>query len=76
MHQLQPEKEESQKCSPRAQIKREMTEGTYEALKERRVQTGVELVEGKGHICNLSSEPESEGWRTTRKGYEFLFGFV
>lgn len=54
----------------------QMTQGTFEALKERGVKTGVEMVRGKGHICDLSSEPESEGWKAVGKGYEFLFGFV
>lgn len=46
----------------------QMTQGTYETLSESGVQTGVELVSGAGHICDLSSEPESEGWRATRRG--------
>jgi len=54
----------------------QMTEGTFEALKESGVVTGVEFVSGAGHICDLSSEPNSEGWKATAKGYEFLFGFV
>jgi acetyl esterase/lipase len=54
----------------------QMTQGTYQALLDSGVATGVELVSGVGHICDLSSEPESEGWQATVKGYEFLFGFV
>jgi acetyl esterase/lipase len=54
----------------------QMTQRTYEALQDSGVATGVELVTGVGHICDLSSEPEREGWRATVKGYEFLFGFV
>ncbi|KAE9372419.1 BcPKS19, polyketide synthase [Stipitochalara longipes BDJ] len=54
----------------------QMTQGTYEVLRNSGVVSGMELVKDVGHICDLSSEPESEGWKATVKGYEFLFSFV
>jgi acetyl esterase/lipase len=54
----------------------QMTQGTYEVLRDSGVVSGMELVRDVGHICDLSSEPESEGWKATVKGYEFLFSFV
>ncbi|PMD39228.1 BcPKS19, polyketide synthase [Hyaloscypha variabilis F] len=54
----------------------QMTQGTYEVLRDSGVVSGMELVRDVGHICDLSSEPESEGWKATVKGYEFLFSFI
>ncbi|PQE27928.1 Beta-ketoacyl synthase protein [Rutstroemia sp. NJR-2017a BBW] len=45
---------------------------TYEAMREAGVQAQLELVQGAEHICDRSSDPESEGWMATVSGYAFL----
>ena len=49
---------------------------TYDALIDQGVTAGLALVEGAPHICDLSSDPESEGWRAALKGYDFLDCYV
>ena len=36
------------------------------------VSSGLAIVEGAPHICDLSSNPESEGCKAVLKGYDFL----
>jgi len=36
------------------------------------VSSGLAIVEGAPHICDLSSNAESEGWKAVVKGYNFL----
>jgi len=50
----------------------EQSQGTYEALVMKGVSSGLAIVEGAPHICDLSSNPESEGWKAVSKGYDFL----
>jgi acyl transferase domain-containing protein/acetyl esterase/lipase/acyl carrier protein/ubiquinone/menaquinone biosynthesis C-methylase UbiE len=50
--------------------------GTYDALVARGVPAGLALIEGAPHICDLSSDPESEGWKAALRGYEFLASFA
>jgi len=40
------------------------------------VSSGLAIVEGAPHICDLSSNPESEGWKAVLKGYDFLFAAI
>ena len=54
----------------------EQSQGTYRALVDRGVTAGLVLVEGAPHICDLSSDPESEGWKAALEGYEFLCSYV
>jgi acetyl esterase/lipase len=54
----------------------QQTEGTYRELVKRGVPAGLRLVEGAPHICDLSSDVESEGWKAVMEGYEFLASFV
>jgi dipeptidyl aminopeptidase/acylaminoacyl peptidase len=54
----------------------QQTKGTFDELVNRGVVAGLTLVEGAPHICDLSSEPESEGWKAVLKGYDFLTSFV
>ncbi|KAF8857473.1 BcPKS19, polyketide synthase [Acephala macrosclerotiorum] len=49
---------------------------TYNALAEQGVVAGLELVQGAPHICDTSSDPESEGWKAALKGYKFISSFV
>ncbi|KAI1127777.1 BcPKS19, polyketide synthase [Nemania abortiva] len=49
---------------------------TYEALVERNIMAQLALVEGAPHICDLSSDPDSEGWKAAIRGYEFLSSYV
>ncbi|KAK8108232.1 Methylphloroacetophenone synthase [Apiospora kogelbergensis] len=49
---------------------------TYDALASRGVPSGLALVEGAPHICDLSSDPESEGWKATMRGYDFICSYV
>ena len=54
----------------------QQSQRTYDALTERGITAGLELVQGAPHICDLSSDPEAEGWKATLKGYEFISSFV
>ena len=54
----------------------QQTEGTFRELVKRGVPAGLRLVEGAPHICDLSSDVESEGWKAVVGGYEFLASFV
>ena len=54
----------------------QQSKGTFDELVKRGIPSGIVLVEGAPHICDLSSEPESEGWKAVVRGYEFLGSFV
>lgn len=54
----------------------EQSRRTHEELVARGVRAGLALVEGAPHICDLSSDVESEGWKATVRGYEFLCSHV
>ncbi|CZR52558.1 related to polyketide synthase [Phialocephala subalpina] len=54
----------------------QQTKRTFEELKGKGVQTELVLVKGAPHVCDLSSEAESEGWKAVVRGYEFLYSFV
>ncbi|KAI0202891.1 hypothetical protein F4808DRAFT_449551 [Astrocystis sublimbata] len=54
----------------------QQSRGTYDALVARGVPAGLALIEGAPHICDLSSDPESEGWKAALRGYEFISSFV
>jgi len=43
-----------------------------EALVMKGVLSGLAIVEGAPHICDLSSNPESEGWKAVLEGHGFL----
>lgn len=49
---------------------------TYEAMLERDIPAQLALVEGAPHICDLSSDPDSEGWKAAIRGYDFLCSYV
>ncbi|KAJ5950631.1 uncharacterized protein N7479_009044 [Penicillium vulpinum] len=54
----------------------QQSQGTYDALQEAGVTTGLALIEGAPHICDFSSNPESEGWKAAIQGYEFISNYV
>jgi acetyl esterase/lipase len=54
----------------------QQTQGTFEALRERGVTTELVLVKGAPHVCDLSSDPESDGWKATLRAYEFMDSYI
>jgi acetyl esterase/lipase len=52
------------------------SQGTYSALLDQGVPAGLALVEGASHICDLSSDPQSKGWKATLEGYEFIASYA
>ncbi|KAF2275385.1 putative polyketide synthase [Westerdykella ornata] len=54
----------------------QQSQGTYEALVEQGVDAELVLVEGAPHITDLSSDPDSEGWKAVLRGYDFIEGYV
>ncbi|PVH96269.1 putative polyketide synthase [Periconia macrospinosa] len=54
----------------------QQSQQTYETLVKNGIVAGLALVEGAPHICDLSSNPESEGWKAVLRGYNFLSSYV
>ncbi|KAK6593243.1 Iterative polyketide synthase CazM 3 [Botrytis cinerea] len=54
----------------------EQSQATYEAMLEKNIPAQLALIEGAPHICDRSSDPNSEGWKATVKGYEFIASIV
>ena len=54
----------------------QQSQETYKALVEHGVEAGLALVEGAPHICDLSSDPESKGWKAALQGYDFISSYV
>ncbi|KAK4462847.1 hypothetical protein QBC42DRAFT_174989 [Cladorrhinum samala] len=54
----------------------EQSQGTYETLLEKGVVSGLALVRDGPHICDLSSDVASDGWKAVVRGYEFLARYV
>ncbi|KAF7943514.1 hypothetical protein EAE96_011437 [Botrytis aclada] len=55
----------------------QQSQKTYEALKESGVETGIEILEGSGHLFDLTKDRGGdEGARAVEKGMEFLKRFV
>lgn len=54
----------------------QQTKRTFEDLKKMGVVTDLQLVKGAPHVCDLSSDPDSDGWKAVLKAYEFLCSFV
>jgi acetyl esterase/lipase len=50
----------------------QQTQRTYETMRDSGIETNVVLIKDGPHICDLSSDPNSEGWKAVLKGYEFL----
>jgi acetyl esterase/lipase len=54
----------------------EQSQGTFDAMVQREIPARLVLVGGAPHICDLSSNPESEGWKAVVEGYGFLLSYV
>jgi len=54
----------------------QQSQNTYSALLDHGVVAGIALIDGAPHICDLSSNPQSDGWKAALKGYEFLCSYV
>ncbi len=50
----------------------QQTQETHRAMMEQGLETGLELLDAAPHICDLSSDPGSDGWQATLKGYDFI----
>lgn len=50
----------------------EQTEGSHRAMAEQGLDTDLALLHGAPHICDLSSDPASEGWKAVLRAYDFL----
>ncbi|KAJ5164771.1 Acyl transferase/acyl hydrolase/lysophospholipase [Penicillium coprophilum] len=48
----------------------QQSQGTYDALRDAGITAGLALIEGAPHICDLSSNPESDGWKAAIQGRE------
>ncbi|KAI2620676.1 beta-ketoacyl synthase domain-containing protein [Hypomontagnella submonticulosa] len=49
---------------------------THKALVTAGIDTQAVLLQGAPHICDLSSDPLSEGWKAVVKGYDFICSYV
>ena len=54
----------------------QQSQGTYDAMIERGIKTDLVLLEGAPHICDLSSDPKSDGWKAALKAYNFLSSYA
>ncbi|KAK8029647.1 Methylphloroacetophenone synthase [Apiospora rasikravindrae] len=54
----------------------QQSQGTYEIMKEAGIETGLALVDGAPHICDLSGDPRSEAWKAVVQGYDFICSFA
>jgi acetyl esterase/lipase len=54
----------------------EQSQATYDALLKQGVTAHLELVECAPHVCDRSTDPESDGWKAVLKGYEWLSSYV
>lgn len=54
----------------------QQSRATFETLMERGVKTELVLLEGAPHICDLSSDPASDGWKAALRGYDFVASHV
>ncbi|EPE28832.1 Thiolase-like protein [Glarea lozoyensis ATCC 20868] len=50
----------------------QQTQGTYQTMREKGIDTDLVLLENGPHICDLSGDPKSDGWKATVKGYNFI----
>lgn len=54
----------------------QQTQDTHDALVEKGVPAGVEIVEGAVHLFDLYRDPDGRYWQAVKKGYEFLLQHV
>lgn len=54
----------------------QQSQRTYQSMVEKGLKTDLVLLEGAPHICDLSSDPKSDGWKAALKAYDFLSSHV
>jgi acetyl esterase/lipase len=54
----------------------EQSQRTHRAMAEQRLATELVLLDGAPHICDLSSDPQSDGWKAVLKAYDFIASHV
>ena len=50
----------------------QQSQGTFESMRDRGIESACVLVEDGPHICDTSSNADSKSWRAVVEGYEFL----
>ncbi|KAH6635854.1 BcPKS19, polyketide synthase [Chaetomium tenue] len=54
----------------------EQSQRTHQVMAEQHLATELVLLDGAPHICDLSSDPQSDGWKAVLKAYDFLASHV
>ena len=54
----------------------QQSQGTYQTMVQKGIETELVLLENGPHICDTSSDPKSDGWKATVKGYNFITSHV
>lgn len=54
----------------------QQTQGTYKTMVENGIESGLVLLDGEPHICDLSSDPASDCWKAVLEGFEFICSHV
>ena len=54
----------------------QQSQGTYQAMVDKGIDTGLVLLEDGPHICDLSSDPKSDSWKAVLKAYDFLCSYA
>ncbi|KAI3325978.1 alpha/beta-hydrolase [Xylariaceae sp. AK1471] len=54
----------------------QQSQGTHQTMIERGIRAELVLLDGGPHICDLSSDPASDGWKATLRGYDFICSHV
>jgi acetyl esterase/lipase len=54
----------------------QQSQGTYQTMVDNGIDTGLVLLEDGPHICDLSSDPKSDGWKAVLKAYDFLCSYA
>ena len=54
----------------------QQTQSTYQAMLDQGIEADLVLLEGAPHICDLSSDPKSDGWQAAVRGYNFICSHV
>ncbi|KAL4864217.1 hypothetical protein BDV12DRAFT_205861 [Aspergillus spectabilis] len=54
----------------------QQSQGTYQTLVAQGIPAELELLADAPHICDLSSDPDSDGWKATLRAYDFISSYV
>lgn len=49
---------------------------TFEALQQRNIPAGMEIVDDAPHLLDLRGEADEEMWEVVKRGYEWVFNYV